>query len=1116
MERMMRTILVTAALWLPASSSAQVVISEFRLRGPAGGNDEFVEIYNAGTGEVDVGGWKLMGSNSSGTTSVRATIPAGTSMPPRTFLLFTNTAASSGYSGSVPGDVTYTTGIADNGGLALVDAAGTPVDQVGLATGSAYKEGTTLLPFSSTNKNQSYERKSASCGPDQDTGDNAADFDYHDGISYPQNSRSCRLACAGDPCIAPPAPACMDPTVLLTPGAGTCGADGFCSYEVVPQTCEFGCQAEPAPAHCQADPCQGVVCETPPNDQCYRTPGACSGGLCAYEMQPPGTSCDDGNLCSDQDACTDQGDCRGVLRTCEVPGPECQENDTVSRLYLEASCQPTTGLCEFTWQDTTCTFGCDPATGLCQNDPCAGVVCNTPPNAQCYAATGSCVDGTCVYAPLGTDTVCDDGNPCTDLDHCDGTGNCSGTARVCDTPPNAQCYPALGSCVDGACTYRPLDAGTPCNDGDLCTDADACGADAGCSGTPRTCPVPAPFCLDAATARVGLTAACNPADGACAVTSRDIACGQAGCQEATGLCAPHPVISLFRTRGPGGGNDEFIEIYNPSGEVVDVGSWKIQASNKSGLTGVRFTLPVGTLMGPGTFLLLANPSSNGYSEATPPDFTYSTGITDDGGLALARPDGQVVDAVGMDLGSAFREGTPLAPTTVNQRQAYQRGTLRCGPDRDLDDNATDFQWVTGDDVHPRNSRSCRLECSGPPCVSRPADRCADPAIRVFYGDGTCLDGFCDYPEHQETCPFGCQDGLCLPDPCAGVVCDSPPNFFCYMSPGTCSGGTCTYVPLAAGQQCDDGSLCTTGDQCDGAGTCAGAPVECPPRSPECLSPTTSRTYAAGECSPSTGECVHPYVDTVCSFGCNEATGLCLGDPCNGVVCNEPPSVCHQAQGVCSQGACTYALRSPGALCDDGDPCTLGDSCDAEGACLGTPMTCHTPQGPCQQEEGTCVEGQCRYDGKPASSPCDDGDPCTTGDQCTEEGACLGTPVPGCGEDLGGGDLGGPDAGGDTDATQPPDPGSSEEAGPGEDSASRPDVPGDQATPPDFGSDVPAVQDVPEDGTLLLDVHGSGDVSSSKKGGGCSAGASGSGLGWLLAVLGATWLATSRRRSRRPC
>jgi DNA/RNA endonuclease YhcR with UshA esterase domain len=45
-----------------AGAGTAVVISEFRFRGPSGGNDEFVEIYNNTDAAIDISGWRLNGS----------------------------------------------------------------------------------------------------------------------------------------------------------------------------------------------------------------------------------------------------------------------------------------------------------------------------------------------------------------------------------------------------------------------------------------------------------------------------------------------------------------------------------------------------------------------------------------------------------------------------------------------------------------------------------------------------------------------------------------------------------------------------------------------------------------------------------------------------------------------------------------------------------------------------------------------------------------------------------------------------------------------------------------------------------------------------------------------
>ena len=91
------------ALAAPQKQTASsVVISEFRTIGPGGGTDEFVEIYNPTIAPIDISGWQIWGSNSSGSNNSRATVPALTTLQSGQHYLFAN----GGYTGSMPGDVT--------------------------------------------------------------------------------------------------------------------------------------------------------------------------------------------------------------------------------------------------------------------------------------------------------------------------------------------------------------------------------------------------------------------------------------------------------------------------------------------------------------------------------------------------------------------------------------------------------------------------------------------------------------------------------------------------------------------------------------------------------------------------------------------------------------------------------------------------------------------------------------------------------------------------------------------------------------------------------------------------------------------------------------------------
>ncbi len=184
------------------SDTPHLVISEFRLRGAAGANDEYIEIQNVGPGSHIVGttdgsaGYAVAASDG----VVRFTIPNGTVIPARGHYLGVNTGAYSisGYPAgpgtTATGDATYTLNIVDNAGIALFRTGNplnftllTRLDAVG-STGEPnvlYKEGSgfqSLTPFSI---DHAFYRKTceptATCtGQVQDTDNNASDFLFVD------------------------------------------------------------------------------------------------------------------------------------------------------------------------------------------------------------------------------------------------------------------------------------------------------------------------------------------------------------------------------------------------------------------------------------------------------------------------------------------------------------------------------------------------------------------------------------------------------------------------------------------------------------------------------------------------------------------------------------------------------------------------------------------------------------------------------------------------------------------------------------------------------------------------------------------------------------------------
>jgi hypothetical protein len=157
------------------------------------------------------------------------------------------------------------------------------------------------------------------------------------------------------------------------------------------------------------------------------------------------------------------------------------------------------------------------------------------------------------------------------------------------------------------------------------------------------------------------------------------------------LSGDNLVISEFRSRGPNGASDEFVEIFNPTGQTISLSGWTLKSISNTGSFTTRYTFPGGAQLQPGQHYLVA---ASGSSVASPDGFLTSAGIADDGGVALFFSDGvTVIDRVGMSAAAA--EGTPLAAMSGNSDQSYERkpggGNGNC---QDTDDNASDFTLIS--------------------------------------------------------------------------------------------------------------------------------------------------------------------------------------------------------------------------------------------------------------------------------------------------------------------------------------------------------------------------------------------------------------------------------------
>lgn len=277
---------------------------------------------------------------------------------------------------------------------------------------------------------------------------------------------------------------------------------------------------------------------------------------------------------------------------------------------------------------------------------------------------------------------------------------------------------------------------------------------------------------------------------------------------------------------------------------------------------------------------------------------------------------------------------------------------------------------------------------GEPVVCHASDPCRLPGIC------DSATGLCTNPAVPNRTP--CDDNnvctqtdVCIAGECMGYdSVECTPVDDCHQA-GVCdpASGICSSPVRPDGASCDDGMLCSQDDVCI-AGVCVGGPpVACPP---------VHSCQEHGVCNPETGGCHYDLKpngsfcddDSACTNNDTCMFGLCVGE--TAVVCDALDS-CHQP-GACDPqtGLCSNPVKADGEACDDSNACTTGDTCQ-RGVCVAGGLETCEPTSPCR-ESGVCSpESGCTEVDKPDGTVCDDGDRCTIADTCME-GGCRGTDV----------------------------------------------------------------------------------------------------------------------------
>ena len=276
---------------------------------------------------------------------------------------------------------------------------------------------------------------------------------------------------------------------------------------------------------------------------------------------------------------------------------------------------------------------------------------------------------------------------------------------------------------------------------------------------------------------------------------------------------------------------------------------------------------------------------------------------------------------------------------------------------------------------------CNSACGGGATNDCPA--CSVGMGAVASGTCTLLSGSPCNDGNACTQTDTCQAGACVGSNTVNCSASDSCHDVGVCNPAT---GLCSNPTKLDGASCDDGNACTQTDACQ-SGICLGsAPISCSP---------SDQCHVAGTCNPATGICSNPA--KINGATCNDGNACTQADSCQAGTCvgGNPVScsasdACHTA-GTCnpSTGACSNPAKPDGTACDDGNACTLADSCES-GVCVGA-STVNCPASDQCHVAGTCNPGSgiCSNPAKADGTSCDDGDACTQTDRC-EAGACTGT------------------------------------------------------------------------------------------------------------------------------
>ena len=807
-------------------------------------------------------------------------------------------------------------------------------------------------------------------------------------------------------------------------GTASCKTNSLCDGN-------GGCQSYPSGTQCAAETCVGGA---------YTGPSTCNdSNQC---LPPPSITCNpytcNGSKCFD--SCTQNSQC--VTKFCDAnhscgpkpPGAQCSQ---------ASECQPAPDGNKYCSQGVCCTSPCSNACQACNlsgNGTCTNVPNGSrDPQAKCSTTdasgcktTGKCQNGGCENYSSSTQckaASCSAGSKQATSAYCDGKGDacpaqgskdcgvytCNSSTGLCRTTcgSNADCT-SPNVCNNGSCGLAPNGAScgnkNQCLSGN-CTEGVCCNT--ACSGlstgTCTSCVVqnhvgtctnvpiggndPGGRCTKSVTTSCGLSGTCD-GGGKCDYWDTNISCRNQSCSGSTqsnaAYCDGNGTCNASTTKDCGN--------YACNGASCKT-SCTADTDCKSGVKCNTVLNTCGTTV------------ANGQKCGIDSDCASNACVQGTGGTKICCATACTADSASSPsclTGQCTATGTGAGTCALKASGATCGAAGSCSGTKATSARTCNASGVcmaaTVTTCAPMDQCHNASTCTGGVC---------SPVTNMSDGTGCDNTTICD---GRETCQGGmCKTVAGTPLSCSPTICQT--NASCDAKNGcqftnkldgtdcstTCTGGkmascktgvcgTCT-APATGGTtgtgggSGGSGGITGSGGGGGKAGGCTAA-SDCDDKNPcttdSCSSGACKNTVSLGAPCNDGNACTT--TDTC------DATGKCMGS--GAPTCPQPTGQC-QVAGCAPATGCTIQTAPAGTACNDNNMCTLTDTCDTTGKCMGSGApTCPQPTGQCQVA-GCAPATGCTIETAPAGTSCNDSNMCTLTDKCDATGKCMGSGAPTC-------------------------------------------------------------------------------------------------------------------------